>query len=74
VLPADGLQCAPTVCHIDRFVTDLAKVAGAVPAAKREHFVRAGGSGQAGDGGRTWTLHLILRPKDVPIEIAASYF
>src|SRR5207248_4394709 len=55
VLPANRLQRAPTVGDVNGFVSDLAKIARTIATENFENFMRAGGSGQAGNsdvGGR----------------------
>ena len=41
VAPADGLECAPTVRHVDRLVADVAEIARAVAGEQLEALLRA---------------------------------
>src|SRR5262249_43980261 len=49
VLPADAVQRAPAVGHVDRLVADRAKIAGTVAEEELVDLVGAGRAGETGD-------------------------
>ena len=51
MLPADGLQGAPAIGNVDRFMTDLAKIPRAITAEYLEQLIGARGTRESADGG-----------------------